>query len=120
MQFKDWEELSRLCPVTDGTWEQERLYEYLVQSCNRKFEIQIEAFFQAYRNDGELADLLFSFLLSDDYDGSDAQMGAAHVLSGMDRQLLQAKKELLLRAQANEVKWKRPFPQDEHLAWLET
>ncbi len=45
-------------------------------------------------------------------------MGAARIISKMDRQLLQAKKELLLQAQSNEVYWKRPFPDAENLDWL--
>lgn len=119
MQFKDWEELKRLCPITNGAWNKEFLYEYLVQSCNQNFSKQIEAFFLKYRNDERLADLLFSFLLDNDYDGSDSQMGAAYFISKMDKQLLKGKKELLLKAQKNEVHWKRPFPHDEHLEWFE-
>ena len=119
MQFEDWQELKQLCPIIDGTWNEEFLREYLVQSCNRNFSKQIETFFLEYRNDGQLADLLFSFLLNDDYDGSDAQMGAAYFISKLDKQLLKTRKALLLKAQKNEVYWKRPFPQDAHLEWLE-
>lgn len=119
MQFKDWRELKSLCPIKNGTWNKEFLYEYLVQSCNQNFSKQIEAFFLEYQNDGQLADLLFSFLLNDDYDGSDAQAGAARFISKMDKQLLKVKKDLLMKAQENKVYWKRPFPHDEHLEWLE-
>lgn len=119
MRFKDWKELKRFCPITNGIWNKELLYEYLVQSCNQNLSTQIEAFFLKYRNDGRLAELLFSFLMNADYDGSDSQIGAARLLAKMDRQLLKDKKELLLKAQENEVYWKRPFPQDEDLKWLE-
>ncbi len=118
MYYKTWEDLQKDCPIVDGTWDKERLYEYLVQSCYQ-FSEQIETFFMEYQNDEDLADLLFSFLFDDDYDGSDSQMGAAYVLRKMNRQLLRNKKDLLLKAQANEVDWKRPFPHDEHLEWLE-
>ncbi len=118
MYYKTWEELQKVCPITNGTWDKERLYEYLVQSCYQ-FSTQIETFFMEYQNDEDLADLLFSFLFDDNYNGSDSQMGAAHVLQKMDRQLLRKKKGLLLKAQTNEVFWKRPFPHDAHLEWLE-
>lgn len=121
MYYSTWEELQKVCPIVDGTWDKERLYEYLVQSCYQ-FSEQIENFFMEYRNDEKLADLLFSFLFDDDYDGSDSQIGAARVISRMDHQLLRKKKDLLLKAQASEVYWKRPFPpflNDEYLEWLE-
>ena len=121
MYYSTWEELLKDCPIADGTWNKERLYEYLVQYCHQ-FSEQIETFFMDYRNDENLADLLFSFLFDDDYDGSDSQMGAACILRKMDRQLLKKKKDLLLKAQANEVEWKRPFPpflHDAYLKWLE-
>lgn len=118
MHYKTWKELQKVCPIVDGTWDKERLYEYLVQHCYR-FSEQIEIFFMEYRNDEGLADLLFSFLFDDEYDGSDSQMGAARVLQKMDRQLLRKKKDLLLKAQANEVDWKRPFPHDEYLEWID-
>ncbi len=118
MYYKTWEDLQKDCPIIDGMWDKERLYEYLVQSCYQ-FSEQIETFFMEYQNDEDLADLLFSFLFDDDYDGSDSQMGAAYVLRKMNRQLLRKKRDLLLKAQTNEVDWKRPFPHDEHLEWLE-
>ncbi len=118
MYYSTWEEWQEVCPIVDGTWDKERLYEYLVAGCHQ-FSKQIETFFMGYRKDENLADLLFSFLFDEDYDGSDSQMGAARVISGMDHQLLRKKKDLLLKAQKNEVFWKRPFPHDEHLEWLE-
>lgn len=117
MYYKTWEEWQKACPIVDGIWDKERLYGYLVAMCH-EFRKPIETFFREYQDDENLVDLLFSFLFDDDYDGSDSQMGAAYVLQKMDRQLLRKKKDLLLKAQANEVNWKRPFPHDEHLDWL--
>lgn len=39
-------------------------------------------------------------------------------LGNIKMQLLRKKKDLLLKAQANEINWKRPFPHDEHLDWF--
>lgn len=119
MYFSSPEELKKIIPVCNGVWNKEYLYEYLVWHCNMRFSGYIDRFFDSYLNDENLADMLFSFLLNDDYDGSDSQMGAARVVSRMDRQLLRKKKDLLLKSQTNEVEWKRPFPHDEHLEWLE-
>ena len=94
MYFSSPEELSKIVPVCDGIWNKE------------------------YLNDENLVDLLFEFLLDDDYDGSDSQMGAAWILGKMDKNLLKSKKQLLFKAQSNEVYWKRPFPADEELDWL--
>jgi len=116
--FSSPEELKKISPICDGVWNKDYLYEYLVCSSNIKFEEFIDRFFQDYLEDEALADLLFSFLLDDDYDGSDCQMGAAYVISKMDRRLLRAKKELLLQAQENEVYAKRPFPHETNLDWL--
>ena len=33
MYYKTWEDLQKDCPIIDGMWDKERLYEYLVQSC---------------------------------------------------------------------------------------
>ena len=118
MYFSSPEELEQIVPVRGGIWNKEYLYEYLVWRCNARFQEHIDRFFAGYLDDEDLADLLFSFLLDDSYDGSDAQMGAARILSKMDRPLLQAKKELLLKAQRNEVYWKRPFPDEKDLGWL--
>lgn len=118
MYFSSPAELNRIIPIHDGVWNKDYLYEYLVWSCNIRFKEHINSFFDDYLNDENLADMLFSLLLNDDYDGSDCQMGAARLISKMDRQLLQAKRELLLKAQSNEVRWKRPFPDAENPDWL--
>lgn len=119
MYFKSPEELKRIIPVCDGIWNKDYLYEYLVWSCNKDFEEYIDRFFSDYHNDENLADMLFSFLFDDDYDGSDSQIGAACLIAKLDRQLLRAQKDLLLKAQENEIYWKRPFPPHaENLDWL--
>lgn len=118
MYFYSLEELKKIIPICDGIWNKDYLYEYLVWHVHIDFTEYIDSFFDDYLNDENLADMLFSFLLNNDYDGSDSQMGAACILSKMDRQLLQAKKELLLQAQENEVYWKRPFPDAKDLDWL--
>lgn len=111
--------MRKIVPICDGVWNRDYLYEYLVWSCNSRFEEYINRFFSDYLNDENLADMLFSFLLDDYYDGSDSQMGAARLIPKLDRQLLRAKKELLLKAQENEVYWKRPFTSgSENLDWL--
>lgn len=118
MYFSSPEELKRIIPICDGVWNKDYLYEYLVWRSNIRFQAYIDRFFEEYLMDENLAELLFSFLLNDDYDGSDCQMGAARLISKMDRQILQAKKDLLLQAQKNEVYWKRPFPDEEGLDGL--
>ena len=65
-----------------------------------------------------LLDLLFDILLDDDYDGSDAQIGAAYYISKLDKSVLKMKKEKLLQAQKNDVFWKRPFSKNDNLKWL--
>lgn len=118
MYFKDWEELRKLSPIENKTWNKEILYEYLVWSCHRDFAKPINDFFTKYQNDEELAELLFEFLLNTDYDGSDCQMGAARYISKLDKELLRKKKNLLLLAQKNDIVWKRPFHDDKYLEWL--
>ena len=118
MYFHSPEELKEIIPICNGIWNKDYLYEYLVWSCNIRFQEYINHFFDSYLHDENLADMLFSFLLSDDYDGSDCQMGVACLISKMDKQVLQSKKERLLKAQSNEVYWKRPFPDAENLDWL--
>ena len=118
MYFHSPEELDGIIPVCNGIWNKDYLYEYLVWSCNTRFQEYINHFFDSHLQDENLADMLFSFLLSDDYDGSDCQMGSAYLISKMDKRVLQSKKELLLKAQSNEVYWKRPFPDAENLDWL--
>ena len=117
MYFKDWEELSMYCPVKNGTWDKEKLYEYLVQSCYHLSDY-IDTFMEKYQNDEVLAGLLFDFLLDDYYDGSDSQMGAAKYIARLDREVLKKNRELLLKAQQNKIEWKRPFRNEEYLEWL--
>lgn len=119
MYFSSPEELKKIIPICNGVWNNDYLYEYLVWNSNIRFQEYINRFFDDYLNDETLADMLFAFLLNGDYDGSDCQMGAARLISKMDKQLLQAKKELLLKAQSNEVYWKRPFPDGKDSAWLQ-
>lgn len=119
MYFSCPTDLNKIVPISDGIWNKEYLYEYLVWHSNIAFKKYINDFFQNYLDNEALADLLFSFLLDDYYDGSDCQMAAARLLSKMDKKILQSKKELLIKAQENEVYWKRPFPYDEHLEWFE-
>ena len=117
--FKNLEELKACCPMESGIWNKEILKGYIIYSCVRGFEQYIDEFMAEYQNDDSLAELLFDFLLNEDYDGSDCQIGAAVYISRMDRELLRRKKELLLRAQKNEVYWKRPFQDDTSLDWLD-
>lgn len=118
MYVTSFEQLRPLTPYQNGVWNREHLYQYLVHSCNKSVRRDIDAYFEQFRSDRELAELLFSFLLNDDYDGSDSQIGAAYYLARMDHNVLRSYKTLLLKAQENEVFWKRPFPKDEHLQWL--
>ena len=118
MYFENWEELKKLCPVDNGIWDKEILYEYLVWSCNKYFVSDIDRFMEKYQNDEALAELLFEFLLNDAYDGSDSQAGAAKYVARLDKELLRKKKEFLLQAQKNEVEWKRPFHDEYYLDLL--
>ena len=115
MYFRSPEDLQAIVPIRNGIWNKDDLYEYLVWSGNVRFQAYISSFFNSHLRDENLAELLFSFLLSEEYDGSDCQMGAARLIAKMDRQVLCAKKELLRKAQENEVYWKRPFPGAEDL-----
>lgn len=117
MYYKNWEELKKISPINGKKWNKEILYEYLVSSCYRNFKIPLDDFFSKYENDEELADLLFEFLLEDEFDGSESQIGASFYLSKFDKNVLREKKALLLQAQKNTVSWKRPF-QDDNLEWL--
>ena len=119
MYFRDWNALRSLRPRENGAWDKEILEEYLIQCCDRRFTAFIDTFLAEYQGDEALAELLLDFLLNDDYDGSDSQMGAArYIIAGMDRAVLKRKKDLLIQAQKSEVFWKRPFQNDEYLAWL--
>ncbi len=117
MYFSSWEELEARTPFQDGAWDMEKLCEYLIQSCSIRFEQQLDSFFANHRSDGTLAGLMLDILISEDYDGSDAQIGAARYLRQMDEAVLQSKREKLQLAQKNGVYWKRPF-QDNPPAWL--
>ena len=116
--FESLEKLKACCPIKNGTWNKEILQGYMIYSCNRDYKPLIDGFMADYQNDETLADLLFDFLLNEDYDGSDCQIGAAIYIARMDREVLRRKKDLLLRAQKNEVFWKRPFREGESLDWL--
>lgn len=85
------------------------MYEYLVSSCYKNFKQPLNDFFSSYQNDEALAELLFDFLLNEEYDGSESQIGAAFYLSKFDKTILKKKKDLLLQAQQNPVDWKRPL-----------
>lgn len=119
MYFSSPEELKSIVPFSKGIWNKEYLCEYLIWSCNSKFEKHIDNFFKKYLDNEELTLLLFSILLDDNYDGSDCQMGAAFYIAKLDKEVLKWNKELLLQAQKNEVHWKRPFKTDEYLEWLD-
>ncbi len=114
MYFKDSGELKALSPLKDGKWDRDILYEYLVWSCNERFAVFTDSYFDRYKNDELLADMLFDFLLCEYYDGSDCQMGAARYIARLDISVLKKKKTLLQRAQENVVLWKRPFGDDEY------
>ena len=62
--------------------------------------------------------MLFDFLLNEDYDGSDCQIGAAYYIGRLDKSVLKKRKTLVLRAQTNEVFWRRPFQTDDYLEWI--
>lgn len=82
MKPDKWEELERNCPLRDRTWDKALLYEYLVWSCYRDVEEQLHSFFEKHKRDERLADLLFEFLLDEDYDGSESQIGRHIILQG--------------------------------------
>ena len=118
MYFKSREELKALRPFENGSWNKDALEEYLIQSCHSGLSKEIDGFMAEYQGDEALAELLFSFLLDDSYDGSDCQIGAAYYIARMERSVLRKKRDLLLRAQQNEITWKRPFRDSESLDWL--
>jgi len=118
MRFNSWDELKKEAPFCNGEWNKDRLKEYLTQSCNKDFELRIELYFAQFRKDGTLADLLFEFLLNGDYDGSDCQMGAAYFIGKLDRDVLKERRALVLKAQENDVFWRRPFQTDDYLEWI--
>ncbi len=116
MYFKNLEELKALSPKKNGEWDRDILREYLVQSCNKSFAAFTDGYFDEFKNDELLADMLFDFLLNEYYDGSDCQLGAARYIARLDMSVLKKKRELLQRAQQNEVFWKRPFKDDVYSA----
>ena len=118
MRFQSWDDLKNEAPFLGGKWDINKLIEYLIQSCSQKFTVQINAYFSRFQNDGDLADLLFSILLDEDYEGSDCQIGAAYYIAQLEQGILKERKELVLQAQENEVLWRRPFQTDEYLTWI--
>lgn len=105
-------------PFSNGEWNIPYLYEYLVE-VNYGTDNSALKFFNNYLANAELAGILIKeFLLNEDYDGSESQLGAAVILRKMDRSALKANKELVLLAQKNEVEWKRPCDEDEKPDWL--
>lgn len=118
MRFDSWSDLSREAPFCGGKWDRDKLKEYLVQSCGQRFRQQIELYFAQFRKDGALADLLFEFLLNEDCDGSDCQIGAAWFIRRLDRDVLRERRALVLKAQENDVFWRRPFQTDDYLGWI--
>ena len=105
-------------PFSNGEWNIPYLYEYLVE-VNYGTDNSALKFFNNYLANAELAGILIKeFLLNEDYDGSESQLGAAVILRRMDRSALKANKELILLAQKNEVEWKRPCDKDEKPDWL--
>ncbi len=93
MYFENWEELEKISPIINGSWNKDFLYEYLARSCDRKFAERLDAFFMEHRNDAALANLLFDFLLDEAYRGSDCQKGAAYYIARLDKGLLREEKE---------------------------
>ena len=105
-------------PFSNGEWNIPYLYEYLVE-VNYGTDNSALKFFNNYLANAELAGILIKeFLLNEDYDGSESQLGAAVILRKMDRSALKANKELVLLAQKNEVEWKRPCDEDKKPDWL--
>lgn len=106
--------LAENVPFSDGKWNIPYLYEYLVE-VNYGTENIALRFFGHHLENAELAGILLKeFLLNEDYDGSESQLGAAVILRRMDRRALKANKELVLLAQKNEAEWKRPCREDEN------
>ena len=60
-------------------------------------------------DDEELAELLFSFLLDDDYEGSDSQTGAAFYIAKLNREVLKKKKDKLLMPSASKISLSHSF-----------
>ena len=45
MQFRSWDELKSETPFCGGKWDQRKLKEYLIQSCNINFNLKIKLYF---------------------------------------------------------------------------
>ena len=111
-------ELAGKIPFSNGRWNISYLYEYLVEVNYGADNIALK-FFSKHLADTELAGILLKeFLLNDEYDGSESQLGAAVILRRMDRSALKANRELVLLAQQNETDWKRPCAENEDQDWL--
>ena len=111
-------ELAVKTPFSNGRWNLPYLYEYLVEVNYGTDNIALR-FFGNHLASTELAGILLKeFLLNEDYDGSESQLGAAVILRRMDRSALKAHRELVLLAQKNETEWKRPCAENERLDWL--
>ena len=113
-------ELAKNIPYLNDKWIIQYLYEYLVEVNVHDGEENIALnFFEHHLRDNQLAFILLSeFLLNEDYDGSDSQLGAAVILRKMDRSTLKANREFVLMVQKNEVYWKRPCNENDDLKWL--
>ena len=103
------EDLEKITPYTNGVWDKENLIEYLIWKCDRRFSTWIDEYFSSYLNDWQLAELLFDIVLDDDFDGFDARMSAAYFISQLSEDILKEKKDLLIKAQENEVEACRPL-----------
>ena len=114
------EKLLRNIPLVNDEWIIPFLYEYLVEvNYDRGRENIALKFFDQHLSDIQLARILLEeFLLNDDYDGSESQLGAVVILRRMDQSALVANKDLVLEAQKNEVFWKRPCDENDDLSWL--
>ena len=119
-QIQREEKLLRDIPLMNNEWNIPFLYEYLVEvNYNRGRENIALKFFDQHLSDIQLARILLKeFLLNDDYDGSESQLGATVILRKMDRSALVANKDLVLEAQKNEIFWKRPCDENDDLSWL--
>ena len=86
------EDLKMIAPYSNGVWDKEKLVEFLIWHCNINFQDWIRTYFADYLNDRNLADLLFEIVLDDDFDGSDARMGAACFISKLSEDVLKEKR----------------------------
>lgn len=103
------EKLKMNAPYSNGVWNRENLIDYLIWNCDTRFNSWIREYFANYTDDMKLADLLFEIVLDDDFDGSDARMGAAYFISKLSENVLKEKRDLLAKAQQNEVFACRPL-----------